>query len=101
MFRPKHQRYSSQDIYLQSINVFIKLVKKEYLDIYITAKQFNKQLGLDSITRGKIKGKIVLSIKIKPFQALYSIEEVEDSKKDSKKNSTNKSRVVDKYIKII
>ena len=96
---PKDIIYKSQikqDIYSQGINVFIALVRQEYLDVYLTAKQFNKQLGLEGIIEGKIKGKLVLSIKVKLLETTYKVEEIRDSKNKSK----DKDKEVDRYIKI-
>ena len=96
---PKDVIYKSwikQDIRSQGINVFIVLVRQERLDVCLAAKQFNKQLGLEGIIEGKIKGKLVLSIKAKLLETTYKVEEIRDSEDESK----DKDKKADRRVKI-
>ena len=89
-----HKSQIKQDICSQGINVFITLVRQERLDVCLTAKQFNKQLGLEGIIEGKIKGKLVLSIKAKLLETTYKVEEIRDSKDKSKDEDKEADRCV-------
>ena len=71
-----------QTICSQGVEVFIKLLKRERLDVCLAAKQFNEQLGLEGITGSNIKGKKTLSIKLNALGTTHRVEEIEDSDDD-------------------
>ena len=85
-----------QTICSQGVEVFIKLLKQERLDVCLAAKQFNEQLGLEGITSSNIKGKETLSIKLNALGTTHRVEEIKNSNDDGniKDNNDNNNKRV-------
>ena len=82
-----HKSWIEQDIRSWGVDVFIELVKRERPDVCLAAKQFDEWLGPEGIAGGEIRGKVALSIEVKPPETAHEVEEIGDSEGESEDES--------------